>query len=179
MTTLAIPSGAELARLGERRTWVRDLAIIGGVSGALAPAAVGMLFPGYVLLAGAFGAGSGAVVGHLASAMLGKERIRRVPVAVLLVGGLGLGALWGALTGLGAALGLGAFSAPGSGAVLLVLSALLASVAGAIQLGWFWLPYAILRARGRRTWPLVVVASLLAPALGWAALAAFALVSGH
>jgi len=178
MTTLTIPSGAELARLGERRSWVRDLTIIGGVSGALAPAAVGFLMPGYVLLAGAFGAGSGAVVGHLAASMLTKERVRRLPVAGLLVGGVGLGALWGALTGFGAALGLGAF-AHGGGGVLLALSALLASVAGAIQLGWFWLPYAILRARGRRTWPLVVVASLLAPALGWAALAGFALVTGH
>ncbi len=176
-TTLAVPSGVELARLGERRTWVRDLTIIGGLSGALAPAAVGMMPPGYVFLAGLFGAGSGAVVGWLASSMLSSARVRRWPVAGLLVGGIGLGALWGAMTGLGAALGLGPFG--GGGLALLFLSALLAAVAGALQLGWFWLPYAILRARGGRTWPLVLFASLLAPGLGWAALGAFSLVLGH
>ena len=88
------------------------------------------------------------------------RHVLRVPVLVLLVAGVGLGACWG--------VGAGAVAALLTGSPMIWTAELLGTAA-ALQLGWLWLPTLLGRARGRSPWPFVAVACLLSPVVGWLA----------
>lgn len=157
------PASRALLPLGRARDWARDLAVIGGVSSFVAPASVGLsdLVSGFAPAAAVAGALVGAGLGAIAPRAL--SRVRAIPIPILLIGGLGVGSLWGAAAGLAGAVYFGSFD------FLVGFSALAGGVAGAIQLGWFWLPYVKRRIARRSTWPLVLFASLLSGGLGWVA----------
>jgi hypothetical protein len=164
--SLAVPStqSSSLARASSPSAWARDLAVVGGVSSvastiAFAPAMVvpvGM----YALIAGATGVLTGALLGVVAGKAIAGP-LARLPVLAVLAGGVGAGAVWGGTVGAIAALALGAHG------MVLESSIEIAAVAGAIQLGWWWLPYLLRRAHEKSTWPVVFFAACLSPFLGW------------
>lgn len=152
--------------LGARLGWMRDFALIGAVSGAAAPAFFWWQQPSYLAACGAAGAALGVLLGLVLPPLL-LGPVARWPFGVLLVLGLGVGAAWGGGTGLaGGLVGFGLHDPMG----LACVSGLCGAVAGALQLGWFWLPYALRKARGTRTWPVVAAACALSGGLGFAAL---------
>lgn len=155
--------------LGSARRWSSDLALVGAVSCFLAPAAIGgagaLVYAG---IAGALGAVTGGVLGPLLRRLF-VGPLGRAKVAPLLLAGVGVGAVWGAVVATSAVLTLAA-GGNGGTSFLLPLAAALGAVAGAIQLGWFWLPYLLRRARGRSVWPILAGASLLSPTLGYVGL---------
>ncbi|MEO1268064.1 MAG: hypothetical protein AAFX99_08200 [Myxococcota bacterium] len=158
--------------LGLTLHWMRDLGLIGGATSLLATAQLhglyGWTFPIAACLAGVVtGIALGAVIHRLFSTWM-----RRWPIAVLLVMGPVVGALWGGLVGLLASPTLFGF---GSTDRMLIV-AMVAAVAGAIQLGWFWLPYTWVRGRRKAVWPVVMLACLLGPFLGHAGLMSLSLV---
>ncbi|MCB9653090.1 MAG: hypothetical protein H6729_03015 [Deltaproteobacteria bacterium] len=117
----------------------------------------------YSLVAGLAGASSGALLGpalrRLFGGVLGQAR-----VAALLGSGLVVGAGWGASVAVGAAYLCGALGYDYDR--FIPEAAFCGALAGALQLGWFWLPYLLRRARGRSVWPGLLVSTLLAPGLG-------------
>lgn len=155
-----------VAPLGTRIGWMRDFALIGACSGAQAPAFFWANQPGYLAACGAGGALLGMALGLVLPPLL-LGPVSRWPFGVLLLFGLGIGALWGAGAGL-----IGGVSQFGvhDRLQLAALSTTCGAVAGALQLGWFWLPYTLRKARGRSTWLIVVAACLLSGGLGIAAL---------
>ncbi len=159
-TTLA--STQVKARLGDRRLWARDLALIGALSSFTAPLiAVPMIGWDYPIVASIAGALTGAALGWFAPGMLAK--FRRWPLSILLlVGGPIVGALWGATVG-ASAIPMAISELPEAWWI----SPLVAGTAGALQLGWFWLPYTWLQARSKARWPLVVVAGCFGAPLGY------------
>ena len=167
MDSLTLPA-ASLAPLPAHRRWpwVRDFTFVGGVTGFMAPYSV-IHDVEYSALTGSGGAVSGAMLGVF-SAWLLSGRGLRWPKLVFLPVGLGLGALWGISAAMATA-----FTPMRH---LLVLSVIFAGMAGALQLGWFWLGYCYRRVNRRSTWPLVLVASLLGGGLGFAGFAALALL---
>jgi len=162
--------------VGEPRTWSRDLALVGFVTGFAAPAACFGWFvsPAFCVLAAPVGGAIGALLGRAMPGLL--DRVRgRVPIALLLVIlGPVLGALWGGMTGLGAGLAAQAWYALVGGTPALfgpelpVVGAAYGTAAGAVQLGWFWFPYTFQTVRRGRRWPVLAAAMLLAPATAFA-----------
>lgn len=171
--------------IGARGAWIRDLALIGAAS-ALAPAAVVLegpasmpsvdgvsvlaAWPAFVVGALVAGAATGALLGAAFPRLL-LGPFSRLPVAVMLLVGAVIGAAWGGIVGAAAALveaEVGRMSlVPARHFVALGAGA--GAVAGALQLGWFWLPYTLRRARGRPAWPVVVAACAVSAGLGRAA----------
>jgi hypothetical protein len=86
----------------------------------------------------------------------------RLPILAWIPISLALGALFGFVTGLTTELLTRDASA--------LFLALFGAFAGALQLSWFWLPYAVRAGRGRSTWPLVVAAVVVAGVIGRSAL---------
>jgi hypothetical protein len=147
----------------DARGWARDLAIVGMLTGAIVPLLLGASLA-LSLLAALVAAALGALVG-LAAPLAFHRRVRRMPVVLLAGAGAGLGGLWG-----GATASLAALLATGE--VTWVRAAELGATAGMIQLGAFWLPALLLRARGRSTRPAHLLALALLPAIaGYLALA--------
>ncbi len=159
-------SSLTVAPLGTRVAWMRDFAIIGAFSGALAPAFFWSHQTGYLAACGVGGAALGVLLGLVLPPLL-LGPVARWPFGVLLVLGLGVGALWGA--GAGFVGGVTQFGVHDR-LQLAALSTTCGAIAGALQLGWFWLPYTLRKARGRSTWPVVVAACLVSGGLGIAAL---------
>ena len=160
--------------LGSRLSWARDFAIIGAVTGFAAPAP---FWWGNFTYLGAC-AGAGAVVGALLGVVMAGALVgpfARWPFGVLLLFGLGVGAAWGASAAyLG---GVAGFGTPAHDKLELAkLSSMAGAVAGAVQLGWFWLPYVLRKSRGLSGVPIVVASCLISGALGFAALAALRLL---
>lgn len=127
----------------------------------------------FVISSTAVGAITGALLGPLLRRVLGG-RLGHVPIYQLLLMGLVAGFGWGAVTGVGgvwtlAALDMLPMSYFSTWNFSLVAGAI-AGVAGAIQFGWFWLPYTIRSGRQKSRWPLLLAAGLLAFGLGWASL---------
>jgi hypothetical protein len=151
MNAIALPADS-------RAPWVRDFALVGGLTGFLAPYSVIHEVP-YSAVTGVGGALSGAVLGAF-SAWLLSGFGRRWPKVVFLPLGLIIGALWGS------AAAMATVVTPARH--LLVLSVLFAGAAGALQLGWFWLAYCYRRVNRRSTWGVVLIASLLGGGLGFA-----------
>lgn len=156
-TALALHRAEEPPRwLAATTPMSRDLAVVGGVTAVLAAAGLGgSALSLFSLVAGAAAATLGALLGRLGPLLLGR-RVRRVRVPFLLGAGAGLGALWGATAGALAALVAGTPLLP---------AVVDAARLGMLQLGWLWLPYLLLRARGRATWPLVTLAAAVTPLL--------------
>jgi len=156
--------------------WSLDFALVGAVSSFLAIACVdsgfwvdgfnasrsllGWPFP---VAAAAVGGVTGAILGPLLRHLL-AGRLGNSPVYRLLLLGMFAGFAWGALVGAVASFAL---DASGDWLYAMALSAAVAGVAGAVQFGWLWLPYALRSARGRSTLPLVVAACVFASGLGW------------
>jgi len=152
--------------LGARLSWMRDFALIGAASGAGAPALFWADRPGYLAACGVTGAVLGLLLGLLLPPLL-LGPVSRWPFGVLLLVGLGVGVAWGG--GAGYAGGLYSFGASDQMG-LAWLSGACGAVAGALQLGWFWLPYTLRKAKAKSTWPIVLAACLFSGALGYAAL---------
>jgi hypothetical protein len=169
MATNQLTRTASAIAVGSHRHWARDFALIGGVTGLVAPMAVvpSIVSSGYLGAAAVVGALSGAFLGTAVPAAL--SRLGNVRLPVLLMGGLGVGAVWGGVVGAAAALA--------AEPALVALSVLLAGIAGTLQFGWIWLPYVLRKIRGKRTWPLVVTALAATPALGWASVWIFSMVA--
>lgn len=148
--------------LGHPAAWARDLALIGGVIAALLPfltlspaEAIRFAVPAAVV-AIISGAALGAIVPSLFS-----SHVRRLPIALLLGAGFGLGALWGALAGFAGSLA--------SHLPRLEMTCF-AGQCGAMVLGSLWVPYLLANVRRRATWPLVALACVVGPtaaALVW------------
>ena len=151
---------------GQALAWARDFAIVGGVSAFITPFVMAGAFVGarYLVFAAAGGIVGGFVLGLLFAHLTGASRpdARRLPLWVIALVAPLLGGLWGASVGLVAALGLGRGSWD-----LVAMSMTLAAIAGALQLGWFWVGYLFARSRRHPTWPVVVAACLL-PIIGTA-----------
>lgn len=145
-------------RLTAPRPWARDLALVGATTGVALAVATPLSWS-LALLAGALAGTLGALLGALMPRLL-HRRVRRRSWLLLAAAAVGLGGLWGGAAGLGAGVLAGA-SWKWSAAVF--------ATAGAVQLGWVWLPLVMARARGRSTWPLVALASVAAPAAGYLA----------
>lgn len=158
-TALPVPS-LETLPADRRWPWVRDFFLVGGITGFMAPYSV-IREAGYATVTGLGGATSGALLGVF-SAWLLSGFGRRWPKVVFVPVGLVLGALWG----IGAALPTGLTPMRN----LMELSVLFAGIAGALQLGWFWLAYGYRRVNRRSTLGVVLLASLLGGGLGWAGL---------
>jgi hypothetical protein len=80
---------------------------------------------------------------------------------VLALGGVGVGAAWGASVGgiAGLALGLGPEG--------LAVSMTVAGIVGAIQFGWLWFPYVLKKIGRKKTWPLLAMATAFAPIIAF------------
>lgn len=140
---------------GSPLRWARDMALVGGGTSAFVPALVSGLAPsGYPLAAALVGAVTGALLGLAMPTLLDLVR-GKVPLPLLLVGSLLLGAAWGGVAGAMAGVPFGAGNA-GLGLVA-------GSIAGAAQFGWWWFPYTFQTVRGGRTWPLLVAAVFTLP----------------
>ena len=149
--------------VGRPREWARDFSLIGGVTGLLAPALLGD--PSYVAAAAVSGAIAGGALGAAVPKML--TRLRHLKVPALMLGGMGIGAVWGGIAG-----AVAGFTMPN----LFWLSVAVASIAGALQFGWIWLPYVLKKIGRKRTWPLVLAAFAAAPLLGWASIWVFVML---
>lgn len=160
MTSTALPP------VDPRWPWIRDFTFVGAVTGFLAPFAV-IREVEYSSVTGIGGAVSGAALGVF-SAWLLSGAGRRWPKLVFVPLGLLLGALWGVSSALATAF------TPARH--LLALSVVFAGLAGALQLGWFWLVYCLRRVNRRSTYGVVLLASLLGGGLGWAGLGALAIL---
>ena len=138
--------------------------MIGGVTGLLAPWLLGD--PTYVAAAAVSGALAGAGLGAAVPKLL--TRLRHLKVPALMLGGTAIGAVWGGVAG-----AIAGFTVPN----LFWLSVAVASIAGAIQFGWIWLPYVLKKIGRKRTWPLVLAAFAAAPVLGWASIWVFFMIA--
>lgn len=150
------------ARPMPRWPWMRDFALVGATTGFLAPYAVLRKLE-YAACAGLGGAIFGLALGAFSAHLL-AGRARRWRKVVFVPLGLVLGGLWGAVAGASAAVVL---------PMALDLSVVVAGIAGALQLGWFWLAYSVRRVNGRSTWLVLLLALLSGGGLGWAAVGTF------
>ena len=155
--------------LGTSTSWARDFALVGAASSLLTPTlfSFGNLPLTYVALTGVLGGVFGGLVGVVSQRLLLRQ-LSTVPFFALLIIGPLMGLLWGATTGLFGALGL-----ESTGMLSMRqwwwVSVAAAGAAGALQFSWFWLPYTLLRSKGKR--PLLLVAMAMAlPALGFGAI---------
>lgn len=140
---------------GSPLRWARDMALVGGGTSAFVPALVSGLAPaGYPWVAAAVGLGTGALLGLAMPTLLDLVR-GKVPLPVLLLCSVGLGAAWGGVAGALAGVPFGANNAG--------LGLIAGSIAGAAQFGWWWFPYTFQTVRGGRTWPLLVAAAFALP----------------
>lgn len=153
-----IESTRSPAPLGARRAWSLDLACVGAIT-TLALGVVSPLSVSTVVVAAALSALGGVALGGLVPTLL-AWRVRRKPVVLLLVAGVGLGACWLGFASAGAALLTGT-----SWTWALSIGA----SAGAVQLGWLWLPMVLARAKGRSTVEYVLLACLASPLVGYLA----------
>jgi hypothetical protein len=140
---------------GSPLRWARDMALVGGGTSAFVPALVSGLAPdGYPISAALAGVVTGALLGLAMPTLLDVVR-GKVPLPMLLLCSVGLGAAWGGVAGALAGLPFGA----GNAALGLVAG----SIAGAAQFGWWWFPYTFQTVRRGRTWPLLVASLFTLP----------------
>ena len=163
--------GAGRPTLGRAGAWGRDLAIVGAATSLLAGVGFERQLQPVMVVAAVVGAVVGALFGvafrRLLLAWLRLPIVAWVPISLV------LGAVFGGSTGLIA----GVVTGEGHGTALLTV---FAAIAGAMQLFWFWLPYAVRAGRGKSTWPLVAAAVVLGAPIGYAALRVlFAIIGLH
>ena len=142
--------------VGRPLDWAIDLSVVGALTALALGLFTSLSMSTIAVTAGfaaLFGGGLGALLPHLF-----HWRVRRVPVLVLLLAGVGLGACWGGGAGLCAAL---VTDTPW------MRCTALAATACAVQLGGLWLPALLGRSRGGSAWGWVVLACLASPLVGW------------
>lgn len=149
--------------------WVRDFALVGLVTGFVAPFTV-LRNPEYAQLASAGGALTGAALGALSHLFFARAGRRWPKFAIILLSVL-VGAVWGSASGVTTALAV-------SFRRSFELSLVVGGCAGALQLSWFWVVYAMRSVRRKSTWSVVLAASLFSVALGWGSVALL-VVAGH
>ena len=103
------------------------------------------------------------------------RHLSALPIATLLVTGPGVGFAWGGLTGALASCFLGPVQF-GMSTEAVLLSAVIAGIAGAFQFSWFWLPYTLKRIRRESTRRHMLAACMLSPLLGAAGVIALVTV---
>ena len=137
------------------------MAIVGATTSFLAGFGIEKHLRAGMLVAAAAGALIGSLFGiafrRLLLAWLSLPIVAWIPIS------LALGGLWGGA--IAAVTMLVTRDTEGFG----VLS-IFGAIAGALQLSWFWLPYAVRAGRGKSTWPLVAAAVIVGGAIGYAAL---------
>ena len=144
------------------KTWARDYAIVGLLSGGLAPYFV-LHQLDFSLGAAVFGAVGGAVLGLLSASLLQRHR-RKLPLVGWLFIMPSLGVLWGAFAGLGG----GAFTGHPED---VMLGMVFGAVGGMLQLSWFFPVYLFQSVRGGLTLPVLGAGLLMTSVLGWLPLA--------
>jgi hypothetical protein len=144
--------------------WSRDLAIVGAATSFGATFGIEHQVKVDMLVA----AGVGGLVGALFGVAFRRLLLARLyqPIGAWIPVSLALGALFGVTVALVTPLLMRE-----SFGDHYFLCALFGGTAGALQLSWFWLPYAVRAGRGKSTWPVVLAAVVIANAIGWAALA--------
>ena len=145
--------------------WARDFAIVGGTTSIMAPAMAGMTEGSYLAAAGTAGAVTGFGIGLALAAL--QPRLRRLPLLALIALAVVAGAVWGG--GVGFAAGT-VFMYDRFADPLWAMSTVCAAIAGGLQLGWFYAPYAVKSAQGRSTANLVLAACAYGCVVGVAAL---------
>lgn len=153
------PSTLPARITGSSWVWGRDLGVVSGAT-ALAAATHAFGIGGYALVLSALGVMGGLLLGLEMPRFLDTAR-QRMSLPAIAVRCTAAG---GAMGGMVALLTLLVGGAP------LIEPVIVATVAGALQLGWFWLPYTVLTVLQRPTWPVVVGAVVLAPLAGPAAM---------
>jgi hypothetical protein len=124
--------------------------------------------PAFACAAGVFGGISGWGLGWLGA--YGVDRLRlRIPLTAMACVAVVVGMGWGAAAGAFGGLFASAPFADGSG---VALGMVLGGIAGGLQLGALFLPYLVTSTVGGPRWPVLGVAVLAAPLLGWGALSA-------
>lgn len=137
--------------------WGRDLSLIGGVTTASAMLAAGTLGSVFGLVAVSTAVVAGFVLGLEMPSFLDSTR-HRLPLALV---GLRVIAVGGSLGGF-----VGLLSSLAAGNPWFLGPLVVGALAGALQLGWWWLPYTVLTVTERPTWPAVLVACGVAPLVG-------------
>jgi hypothetical protein len=148
-----------------RWAWARDFAIVGGTTSIMAPAMAGMTEGPYLAAAGTAGAVTGFGVGLALAAL--QPRLRRLPLLALIALAVAGGVVWGGAVGFAAGT---VFIHDRYVGPLWTMSMVCAAIAGGLQLGWFYAPYAVTAARGRSTANLVLAACAYGCVVGVAAL---------
>jgi hypothetical protein len=137
------------------------MAIVGGATSFLAAYGVDSRFRPSMLVLAAIGAAVGGLFGlmfrRLVIAWLRLPILAWIPISLV------LGGLWG-----GAVASIGVLLLYRSDGIPVLAG--FGAIAGALQLGWFWLPYAIRSGRGNSTWPVVTAAIVVGSVIGYAAL---------
>lgn len=153
--------------LGGAAAWSRDLAIVGASTSFLALFALDWRVHADVvgagLVGGVVGALFGVVLRRLLLAWLHRPIVAWIPISLIL--GAILGGTIGVVTSLVVPDPVGRVFRIGWHA-----AGMFGALAGALQLSWFWLPYAVRAGRGKSTWPIVTAAVVIGGALGYAAL---------
>ncbi|MEN0066790.1 MAG: hypothetical protein AAGA48_31955 [Myxococcota bacterium] len=158
MTALSPRASTLPARItGRPLAWARDTALVGGVTATSATLALGLMGTTFGLAAGLTGALAGFALGLEMPTFLDSARRRLSLISV------GLRCITIGF-GLGGFVGLIAATAAGNPYVLGPI--VVAGIAGALQLGWWWLPYTVLTVTQRPTWPAVLIACAVAPFVG-------------
>jgi hypothetical protein len=147
--------------LGRAAAWSRDMAIVGATTSFLAGYGLERHLRAGMVVA----AGVGGVVGSLFGIAFRRILLARLhlPIVTWIPISLVLGAVFGGTIGLVTPLVMGDVESMG-------ILAFFGACAGALQLSWFWLPYALRAGRGKSTWPVVVAAVVVATVIGYAAL---------
>jgi hypothetical protein len=157
--------------LGRAAAWSRDLAIVGASTSFLSASAVAREVATSYVVGGVIGGVVGALFGillrRLLLAWLHRPIVAWIPISLVLGGALG------------ATISVATMVVMGDRDAL-VFCGVFGALAGAIQLSWFWLPYAVRAGRGKSTWPIVTAAVVIGGAVGYAALyLVFAILRPH
>ncbi len=142
---------------GRPLRWGRDLSVIGAVTAASAWLALGLASPTFGLVAVLSAAVAGFALGLEMPSFLDTAR-HRMPLELVGVRCIAVGGALGGFVGLAAA--------TAAGNAWFLGPVVIGAIAGALQLGWWWLPYTVLTVTERPTWPAVLVACAVAPFVG-------------
>jgi len=139
---------------------MRDMAIVGAATSFLAGYGLDRHLTAGTVVAGAIG----GVVGLLFGAVFRRMLLARLhlPIVVWVPISLLLGSFFGGTVGYLTPLVMNDSS-------IAPILAIFGACAGALQLSWFWLPYAVRAGRGKSTWPVVVAAVVISTVIGHAA----------
>jgi hypothetical protein len=167
---VALP-GPSRPTLGRAAAWSRDLAIVGASTSFLSASAVAReVAPSFIVggvIGGLVGSLFGILLRRLLLAWLHRPIVAWIPISLV------LGAALGGTISVATMVVMGDRDA-------LLFCGLFGALAGAIQLSWFWLPYAVRAGRGKSTWPIVTAAVVIGGAVGYAALyLVFAILHPH